>query len=141
MMQKYLHYNIKYFFRNLMNLILHLVCFFLKNLLRSQKNRSLKLSKQQIGCLQMFLHNGFTKHVAFKIWQFLLNHRYATALILRRRKLQIQRKKTEKYLDFFVSDLNTLYPTRDIDTYGFRSTLQIRIINQLFLGKAGLSMF
>jgi hypothetical protein len=44
--------------------------FFLKNLLRSQKNRSLKLSKQQIGCLQMFLHNGFTKHVAFKICSF-----------------------------------------------------------------------
>lgn len=72
---------------------------------------------------------------------FLLNYRYATSRILRRRKLSIARKMGVSYLDYFFVDINTLYPTKEIDTYGFRPTLQIRLFSPVKLGKTFLTMF
>ena len=72
---------------------------------------------------------------------FLLNYRYATARILHRRKLIIQRKAAPFFVDYFLSDINSLFPTKDLDTYGFKPSLQIRLFNQFKPDRNFLSIF
>lgn len=72
---------------------------------------------------------------------FLLNYRYAVARILNRRRLIISRKVSSQFVDYFLLDINSLFPTKDIDTYGFKPKLQIRLFDQFNPDKYYLSIF
>lgn len=72
---------------------------------------------------------------------FLLNYRYATARILHRRKLLVSKKTGLFFIDYFLTDINSLFPTKELDTYGFKPSLQIRLFNQFKPDKNFLSIF